>query len=219
MKKDVEIQKNVVEEIKSIPLINANEIGVIVKKGIVTLTGATDSYPKKIAIERAVKKVEGVRGIAEEIQVNLTNNLKNTDSEIAEIIMNEIDQQNLIQTDKINVLVEDGYVTVEGFLDSDIQRKIVTKTIENIVGVKGIANNIKIIDKPNSNDIKDKILEHFNHNGSFDANKIDVITVGSKVILRGSVNTWIEYEEAERSAWSAPGVSVIENQLEFEDDF
>lgn len=219
MKKDIEIQKNVVEEIKCIPLINANEIGVIVKNGIVTLSGTTDSYPKKVAIEKAVKKVKGVKGIAEDIEVNLTNSFKKTDSEIAQIIMNALEWQSSAQTDEVRILVEDGWVTVEGSVNWDFERKSVTKVIENIVGVKGINNNLKIINKPTSADIKNKILASFIRNASIDASKIEITTEGSKVTLSGSVNTWDEYEEAERSAWSTPGVSVIENQLEFEDDF
>jgi osmotically-inducible protein OsmY len=219
MKRDIEVHKDVMEEIKCIPLINANEIGVIVKNGIVTLNGTTDSYPKKVAIERAVKKVKGVKGIAEDIEVNITNSFTKTDSEIAQIVMSTLESQSATQAERLSIFVEDGCVTIEGFLDWDFQRKSVTKVIENIVGVKDIINNIKITQQPIAADIKNKILSSFIRNASVDASKIDVTTEGSKVILSGSVNTWAEYEEAERSAWSTPGVSVIENQLEFEDDF
>jgi osmotically-inducible protein OsmY len=219
MKKDLEIQKNVVEELKCIPLINANEIGVIVKNGIVTLSGTTDSYPKKVAIEKAVKKVKGVKGIAEDIAVNLTNAYTKTDSEIAQAILSALEWQIADQADQVTILVEDGWVTVEGSVDWDFQRKSIKKIAENIIGVKGISNNIKIIQRPVSSDIKNKIVAAFIRNASIDASKIDIVTEGSKVILSGTVNTWAEYEEAERSAWSTPGVNVIENQLEFEDDF
>lgn len=219
MKNDIEIQKNVMEELECTPLINANEIGVIVQNGIVTLTGTTDSYPKKVAIERAVKKVTGVRGIAEDIQVNLTDNHKKSDSELAQVIMNLLEAQNVVPVDYISILVEDALVTVEGELDWDFQRKLVSSVIENVVGVKGITNNIKLSHKPVSGDIRDNIMAAFIRNASVDASKIDISIEGNKVVLSGKVNTWLEYEEAERSAWSTQGVSIIVNQLEFEDDF
>lgn len=219
MKNDIEIQKNVMEELECTPLINANEIGVIVQNGIVTLTGTTDSYPKKVAIERAVKKVTGVRGIAEDIQVNLTDNHKKSDSELAQVIMNLLEAQNVVPVDYISILVEDALVTVEGELDWDFQRKLMSSVIENVVGVKGITNNIKLSHKPVSGDIRDNIMAAFIRNASVDASKIDISIEGNKVVLSGKVNTWLEYEEAERSAWSTQGVSIIVNQLEFEDDF
>jgi osmotically-inducible protein OsmY len=219
MKNDIEIQKNVVEELKTVPLVNVNEIGVIVKNGVVTLSGTTDSYPKKVAIEKAVKKVKGVRGIAEDIVVNITNKYSKTDSEIAQAIMNAMEWQCADQADQIKILVEDGIVTIEGSVDWDFERKTVAKISGNIIGVKGVINNIKIIQRPASADIKNKIVAAFIRNASIDASKIEIITEGSKVTLCGTVNTWTEYEEAERAAWSTPGVNVIENQLEFEDDF
>lgn len=219
MKNDIEIQKNVMEELECTPLINANEIGVIVQNGIVTLTGTTDSYPKKVAIERAVKKVAGVRGIAEDIQVNLTDDHKKTDSELARIIMNLLETQSVVPVDDISILVEDSLVTVEGELDWDFQRKLVSNVIENVVGVKAITNNIKLSHKPISGDVRDNIMAAFIRNASVDASKIDITIEGNKVVLSGRVNTWLEYEEAERSAWSTQGVNIIVNQLEFENDF
>lgn len=219
MKHDIEIQKNVMEELKCTPLINVNEIGVIVQNGIVTLTGTADSYPRKVAIEKAVKKVIGVRGIAEDIQVNLTDDHKRTDSELAQIIMNLLEAQNVVPDDHISILVEDSWVTVEGELDWDFQRKLAGNLIENVIGIKGITNNIKLSHKPVSDDIRDTIMAAFLRNATIDASKIDISIEGNKVVLSGKVNTWLEYEEAERSAWSTQGVNIIVNQLEFEDDF
>lgn len=220
MKKDIDIQKNVMEELKSVPLLNANEIGVAVKNGIVTLSGIVDSYPKKVSVEKAVKKISGVKGIAEDIEVNLSDNHKKTDAEIAQIVMNSIAWHSAAQVDKINILVEDGIVTVEGTTDWDFQRKHVTKVIANTIGVKGVINNIRIVNGPLPKDLKNKIYAAFVRNASIDADQIDIHTEGHKVVLSGKVKCWAEYEEAERSVWSTPGVDKIENklELEFEDD-
>lgn len=221
MKRDTEIQNNVMEELKSVPLLKANEIGVAVKNGIVTLSGIVDSYPKKVAVEKAVKKIAGVRGIAEDLEVNLSEGHRKSDSEIAQIVMDAIAWHSAAQVDKVNIVVEDGIVTIEGTTDWDFQRKHVTKVVANIIGVKGIINNIKIANSPVSSDIKNKIQAAFVRNANIDADKIDIKTEGHKVILKGKVKGWSEYEEAERSAWSTPGVDKIENELEieFDDDF
>ncbi|HWY10779.1 MAG TPA: BON domain-containing protein [Bacteroidia bacterium] len=219
MKKDAEIQKNVIEELKTIPLLKANEIGVAVKNGVVTLSGTVDSYPKKIRVEKAVKKIGGVKGIAEDIAVNLSEKHQKTDSEIAQMVINAIEWHSAAQIDKINILVEDGCVTLDGTTDWDFQRKSASKVVETIVGVKRITNNIKIAQRPAPTDIKTKIQAAFVRNARIDADKINIQTDGNKVILSGKVNCWSELEEAEHSVWSTPGVSSIENKLELEDDF
>lgn len=216
MNKDIEIQKNVMEELKSIPLINANEIGISVKDGVVTLSGIVDSYPKKIAIERSLKKLNGVKAIAEDIKVNLTEKHQKTDSEIAHIVMSVIEWSSNPIKD-LKIFVEDSCVTIEGSVDWDFQRKSVTKIIGNIVGVKEIINNIKLAHRPTSIEVKNKIHAAFVRSANIDADKINITTEGNKVILTGKINSWLEYEEAERSVWSTPGVSVVENNLELED--
>jgi osmotically-inducible protein OsmY len=219
MKRDIEIQKHVIEELNCVPLIKANEIGVIVKNGIVTLSGTIDSYPKKVAIEKAVKKVNGVKGIAEAIVVNLDGTHERTDSELAQAILYALEWHSAVSTDQVTILVEEAWVTVEGSVDWDFQRRSVNKVIENIIGVRGITNNITITHRPAPADIKNKILAAFIRNASVDVDKIAVSIEGNKVVLSGKVSSWAEYEEAERSVWNTSGVSVIENKLEIEDVF
>ncbi len=219
MERDAEIQKNAMEELNCIPLINASEIGVTVKNAVVTLSGIVDSYPKKAAIEKAVKKVKGVKGIAENLEVVLSDKHQKTDSEIAQTVIDALDWHSAIETDKINIVVEEGWVTLEGTADWNFQRKSATKVAGHIIGVKGITNNIKISHRPNTAEIKNKIQAAFVRNANIDADKIDVRTEGNKVILIGTVNCWAELDEAERSVWDVPGVSSIENKLELEEDF
>ncbi len=216
MTKDIEIQKNVMEELNSIPFINANEIGVSVKDGIVSLSGLIDSYPKKIAIERAVKKLNGVKAVAEEIIVNLNEKHKKTDSEIAHMVINVI-EWNVHPIHNLKVLVEDGCVTLEGSVDWDYQRKSLTQVLGDTIGVKSIINNITIANKPSTAEIKNKIHSAFVRSANIDADKIIITTEGNKVILTGKINNWIEYEEAERSVWAIPGVRSVENKLELEE--
>ena len=218
MKKDLDIQKNVMDELKWTPLLNANEIGVSVKNGIVTLSGITDSYPKKIKAERAVRNVPGVRGIAEDIKVRLNGKYKKTDPEIAQAVLNELEWHCNLEADKIKILVDDGCVSLEGMVDWHFQKKSTEKAIRNITGVREIINNIKVKAVAPLADIKSKIESSFQRNASLDAKKINIEVQGNKVILSGTVRSWTEKLDAEDSVWSASGVTSVENKLECEDE-
>jgi osmotically-inducible protein OsmY len=214
MKKDIEIQKNVMDELSWTPLLNAGEIGVAVKNGIVTLSGFVDSYPKKIKAERAVRKVSGVRGIAENIEVRLTENDKKDDSEIAQAVLYELNWHCNLDPQKIKVFVEDGTVTLEGIVNWDFQRESAAKTIWNIKGVTGIINNIRLTDAPQPENLQEKIQSALNRHARLDAKNIRVKVEGHKVILSGEVSSFSEKLDAEKAIWSSPGVTSIENQIE-----
>lgn len=218
MEKDVEIQYNIMEELKTIPLIKPNEIGVAVKNGIVNLCGLVDSYPKKISIEKAIKKIRGVKGIAQDIDVEFIGNHKKSDSEVAQNILKSIECDTTIQIHNLKIVVEDGCVTLEGSVEWDFQRKFASKVIETIIGVKNVINNIKMANGPTSIEIKSKIRSDFIRHASIDSDKIKVILDGNNVVLTGIVNSLSEYEEAEQSVLSTPGVKSIENKLEIEVD-
>lgn len=214
MKKDIEIQNNVMEALKWTPLLNANEIGVAVKNGIVTLSGMVDSYPKKIKAERITRDVKGVRGIAEDITVKLSGTNKKTDPEIAQAVLHELEWHSNLDPDKIKVFVEDGTVTLEGNVDWDFQRKSAVRAIWTIKGVQRIINNIVVTPVAPSTDLKKKIEAAFNRHAQLDAKNIDVKVDGHKVILSGQVGSWDEKMEAEKAVWSAPGVNTILNHIE-----
>lgn len=213
MKKDIEIQANVIEELKSLPSINASEIGVAVKNGIVTLSGTVESHPKKIAVERAVMKIKNVKGIAEDIIVKLNGSSKKTDAEIAQAVLYALEWHSGLEPEKIKIFVENGVVSIEGTVEWDYKRKLATKTVSNIIGVSGIINNMKIASRPMVNLIREKIQSAFVRNANIDANQIKVEVVGNKVILSGKVKNWAERKEAEQSVWVLPGVNEIENRL------
>lgn len=214
MKKDFDIQNNVMEALKWAPLLNANEIGVAAKNGIVTLSGVVDSYPKKIKAEKIARSLKGVRGIAEDIIVRLNDNNKKTDTELAQAVLHELEWHSNLDADKIKVLVEDGSVTLEGNVDWDFQRKSAAKAIWNIIGVQGIINNIIVSPVAPAADLKKKIEAAFLRDAHLDAGKINVEVQGHKVILSGHVCSWYEKVQAEKAVWSAPGVDTIENYLD-----
>jgi VCBS repeat-containing protein len=213
MKTDIQIQKDVMDELKWQPFLNSSEIGVAVKNGIVTLSGIVDSFSKKLSAEKAAKKVSGVKAIAEDIQIGVSPVYRKTDTEIAEAVFNALKWHSAVPEEKVKIKVEDGIVTLEGELEWEYQRMNARTAIQNLSGVRSVTNLITI--KPNLNpfELEQKITEAFRRNATIDASKVNVSTSGSKVILTGKVRSFAESEDAEDVAWAAPGVYHVENKL------
>ena len=189
MKTDTEIQKDVMDELKWEPLLNASEIGVAVKNGVVTLTGSVDSYFKKEEAENAAKRVAGVKVVAEEIKVEVAGFGDINDTDIAEMIANSLKWHSAVQEDKIKVTVENGWVTLNGEVDWEFQKDAAKNAIKNLVWVKGINNLITVKPSITNKDIKQKISQAFHRSATFDSQKIDVEIRGSKAILSGKVRS------------------------------
>lgn len=214
MKSDIQIQKDVMAQINWEPLLNAAAIGVSVKDGVVTLNGMVDTYTKKMAAERAAKKVSGVRAVAEDIQVGESPVLKRTDAEIAQAILTALQWHTAVREDKIKIKVEKGVVTLEGDVEWEYQRSAVKKTIENLIGIKMIYNFIAVKPVVTSADLKSKIKAALQRSALLDAENITVDVTGSIAVIRGNVHSISEKEDVESAVWLAPGISVVDNQLQ-----
>lgn len=216
MKTDVEIQKDVMDELYWEPSLSSGEIGVSVKNGIVTLSGTVDSYMKKVAAENAAKRVAGVKAVAEDIEISYTPQGKRSDTAIAEAVVNALKWHSAMQENKIKVKVDNGRVTLEGDVEWEFQRNSARYMVENLQGVTGINNLIKIKPSAKNVDVARKINEAFHRSATIDSGKIKVGVNGSKVTLSGKVRSYAEKRDAENAAWKAPGVMEIENKLEID---
>jgi osmotically-inducible protein OsmY len=221
MKNDAQIQTDVQNQLKWEPEMNAAQIGVAVNNGIVTLSGIVDTYPKKLTAERIAKNVIGVKAVALDIQVGISPVNRKSDTEIAEACVNALRWDSSVPDDKIKVRVENGTVSIDGAVEWGYQRLAAKNAIMKLTGVKGVNNMVVVKQKPSSIDIKQRIRQSFITTAGHEADNIRLEVLGSKVVLRGSVKSHYEKEEAENTAWATPGVNEVENKIEvvFEEFF
>jgi len=213
MRSDSEIERDVREERKWDPDLDATDIAVSAKKGVVTLTGFVRSYTDKYEAEAAAKRVAGVAGVANDIEVRMPSVDERPDPEIARDAVAAIKSQLPISSEHIKIVVKNGWVTLEGQVEWQYQRQTAENAVRRIKGVKGVSNVIQLKPRAQPDEIKRKIQEAFKRSAEVDANRIMVETNGGEVILKGTVRSWIEREEAERVAWSAPGVTKVVDQI------
>jgi len=215
MKTDAQLQQDVMSELKWDPSVKA-AIQVDVKNGVVALSGYVDSYSKKWAADRAAARVFGVKAVeAEEIQVRLPGSLKRPDDSIAQAASNALEWNVRVPHDRIKVQVQNGLVTLSGEVDWWYEKNAAETAVRHLVGVVSVSNGITIKpeSKPLDADVKDNIASAFQRNAVLDARRITIETRGGKVILRGSVHSWLEREQVQWAAWAAPGVSEVESHI------
>jgi osmotically-inducible protein OsmY len=211
---DVDLKRNVEAELNWEPsLKNPASIGVRVKDGIVTLTGQVETYAEKLAAERAAARVSGVKAVANELEVQLAKSGERTDEDIARAAANALDWTSGIPRDQIKVTVDKGWITLKGAVDWEYQRAAAEDAVKHLEGVKGIINLIEVRPSASKTVLKKSIEEALKRHAEIEAQRIHVEVIGSKVILRGTVYSWFEKQEAERVAWQAPGVTHVENQI------
>jgi osmotically-inducible protein OsmY len=212
---DVDLKRNVEAEINWEPSIrNPAAIAVAVKDGIATLKGSVDSYAEKLAAERAALRVSGVRAVVNDIEVRLPGSSRRTDEDLARAASNALDWTSGIPRDQIKVTVDRGWITLKGTVDWYYQKIAAEDAVRYLTGVKGVINLIEVRPSVSKEVVKSKIEEALKRNAELDAHRIQVETIGSKVILRGTVRSWWQKKEAERVAWQAPGVTEVVNQIE-----
>ena len=213
MKSDSEIERDVRDELKWDPDLDAEDIAVSVKNGVVTLAGFTRSYTDRLEAEIAAKRVAGVLAVANDIEVRLPAIDQRPDPDIARDAVAALKSELPISYDRIKVIVKDGWVTLEGAVEWQYQKTTADTAVRKVKGVKGVTNVITVKPKVEPSELKRKIQEAFKRNAEVDANRITIEANGSEVILKGTVRSWIEREEAERVAWSAPGVTKVEDRI------
>jgi osmotically-inducible protein OsmY len=212
---DEQIQRNVLEELKWDARIHPNEIGVAVKDGIVTLTGWVDNYTKKWAAEDAAHRVRGVKAVANDIEVRLPNSAERTDADIAAAVTRALEWDAFVPIEKLNVTVAKGWVTLRGEVEWQYQKEDTERAVRRLTGVRGVTNLLIVRPrvKPSPQELKRKIEDALVRSAETDAERITVEVQDNKVILKGTVRSWAERQEAERVAWSAPGVIAVENRI------
>lgn len=214
MKSDSLIQNDVIEELKWAPQVNSADIGVSVRDGIVTLTGNVKTYAQKLEAEKAAICVKGVKAVAEEIKVGANLSLVKTDKEIAQAVLDALKWHTSIDENLIQVTVENGFVILTGQVNWDYQRRAARSAIDHLEGVIGVENDLTIKPHAMRTDVREKIIDAFKRSAALDAELIHVDVFGSRVVLSGSVRNLLEKNSASNAAWSAPGITIVENELQ-----
>lgn len=213
MKSDVQLQRDVIDELRWDPRIGPNEIGVAARDGVVTLTGLVDTTARRHAAIKAAERVTGVKALAEDLIVKVHTSFARSDTDIAHAAHNTLKWNVEVPSDAVKVRVDDGWVILDGEVDWQYQRTAAAHCVRALVGVRGVTNNLALKPHAFASDVRNRIENAIKRSADVDAKQISVQMTGGNVILRGTVRSWAERQDAERAAWSAPGVTDVEDQI------
>jgi len=213
MESDLELQRKVMDELAWDPSVDAANIGVSVDSGIVSLNGHVKSFAEKWAAERVAQRVSNVKAVTDELVVNLPGEYQRSDTDIARAAVNSLDWNSLVPRDKIKVLVDNAWITLDGEVEYFYQKEEAECAVRNLLGVRGVTNEIQIKPLVRPSDLRNKIEQALERAAELDAKKISVEANQGKVTLRGKVRSWAERSEAEHAAWAAPGVTNVKNEI------
>jgi osmotically-inducible protein OsmY len=212
-KTDSQLQKDVQEELVWDPSVGRAEIGVAISSGVVTLSGQVDSFPKKFSAMKAAERVAGVRAVADEMKVKLPSSFQRTDIDVAHAVADAIRWDVEVPDEKVKARVDEGWVWLDGEVEWEYQRSAAERAVRFLTGVVGVSNKIRIKKRAWAPEVKTRIESALKRNAEVDASQITVRALDGQVTLSGHVHSWAARSDAERAAWSAPGVTEVKDEL------
>lgn len=212
---DQDIQRDLLDELQWEARVQPNEIGAAVRDGVVTLIGWVDNYAKKWAAERAAHRLRGVRAVANDIEVRLPTSAERTDADIATAATRALEWDAFVPIENLDVTISHGWVVLHGEVEWEYQRRAAERSVRRLSGVRGVTNGVTVRPRaqPSADQLKQRIESALVRSVETDAERIKIDVHGDRVVIDGTVRSWLEREEAERVAWSAPGVTTVDNHI------
>jgi osmotically-inducible protein OsmY len=210
---DKKLQQDILDELDWDPSVHAAHIGVAVHNGVATLTGHVGSYLEKHHAEVAASRVKGVKAIAQEIEVQLPSGAERSDEDIAANVLNRFSWLSSLPADCVKIRVEKGVVTLSGDVDWYYQKEAAARTVHEVKGVRSVIDNITIKSSVRPGDVRQRIEQALKRSAEVEASQINVLADNTMITLRGRVHSWHERKIAEQAAWSAPGVTRVQDEL------